>query len=124
MLNCGKILAVGLHLATWHSQDGYNDINPGGYIRLDCNIVAGAYHNSESNMSAYAAFAFEKPIGRLTPFIVAGVVVGYENQPVAPLITPGVAVEVSEHVALRLAYLPGGIEKSPHGLHATLEFKF
>lgn len=124
MLNCSKILAVGLHLATIHSQDGFNDINPGAYIRTDCNIVAGAYYNSESNMSAYAGMVFEKPLGRLTPFIVAGVVVGYESYPVGPLLTPGIAIEVSEHVAVRLAYLPGGIEKSPHGLHAALEFKF
>lgn len=124
MLNCAKILAVGLHLGTMHSQDGYNDINPGAYIRTDCNIVAGAYYNSESNMSAYAGMVFEKPLGRLAPFVVVGAVVGYESYPVAPLLTPGLGIKVSDRVAVRLVYLPGGIEKSPHGLHAALEFKF
>lgn len=124
MSGCLEVVAIGFHLVTWHSQDVYNGINPGAYARTDCGMVAGAFYNSESRMSAYAGMVFEKPIGRLTPFIIAGAVTGYDRSPILPILTPGIGIELSESVGVRVAYLPPGGIDEPHGLHAAVEFRF
>ena len=58
----------------------YNAIHPGAVVQCD-RFIAGAYYNSEYNMSAFAGV--EIPITNRFN-IEAGLVTGYEDQAVLP----------------------------------------
>ena len=112
---CSQIIALGIHLVSWHSQE-YNNINPGAYIRTDCNIQVGAYYNSERRLSIYGAYVLETD----RFFAFAGAATGYNNRFIIPL--GGVGVKLGN---FRLSYTPGiNRYKTPHLLHLTYEFNF
>lgn len=47
-MNCFALAAISLHLASVHTEPGYNNINPGVNLASECGIVAGAYVSSQS----------------------------------------------------------------------------
>lgn len=124
MFECTKIIAMALHVATLHSEPGYENFNPGVSAQLDCNIAAGIYRNSEGRPSVFGGYVFEKQYDRVTPFLLVGAVTGYEDWPVAPLVSPGVAVRVTDSVSVRFSYIPGGFNDLPHGIHFSLSKQF
>lgn len=90
---------VGLHLATWHSNnaDGHlNNLNPGVYVRTPGGFTLGAYRNSVWRNSVYAGWSWQCA---LTPTVsvglTAGAVSGYgwrtHTQQVTPASTQCVA---------------------------------
>jgi hypothetical protein len=46
-------ITVGLHLGSVHSATGYNDFNPGAYIKFQNNVTVGHYYNSNYRSSNY-----------------------------------------------------------------------
>lgn len=98
---------VGIHIASWHSEQGLNNINPGLYYRTDAGWTAGAYCNSESRsarfpdasrcqVSAYAGRSFE--VGPFT--LTAGVITGYAMGTV-PMVLPSLKLG-----QLRIGFVP------------------
>lgn len=122
---CSQIIAVGMHLASWHSHgyfdeagrySGYNNLNVGAYVRTDCNIQVGAFYNSERRLSVYGAYIFDS---KDHPFFVfGGVATGYKNSIIVPL--AGAGVKVSK---FRVSYTPAISKyKVPNLIHVTYEF--
>ncbi|MDH5452226.1 MAG: hypothetical protein OEX14_02630 [Paracoccaceae bacterium] len=120
---CKTLVAIGLHVASWHSAPGFNGTNPGVYGRWDCNTQAGAFWNSESRVSAYGAYTWEYEKWNLRPFVSVGAVTGYKVSPVLPLATAGVGYDFGD-TTFRVAYLPGGFAKIPHTVHFFIEKRF
>lgn len=123
-MGCIKIIAAGLHLASWHADPGFNNVNPGAYVRTECNVVVGAFYNSEERTSVYAGYVLSTDIGPVQPTLLLGGATGYDFAPISPLISPGVGVNVAEGVMLRVAYLPKFADNMTHTLHAAVEFRF
>ena len=80
-MSCLEILvAITLHLGL---EGDYNNIHPHGRCNID-NWIAGAYYNSEENVSVYA--------GKIIPNVdynwdlEIGLVTGYSGMDVAPMI--------------------------------------
>ncbi|MEK0324083.1 MAG: hypothetical protein QQN63_00110 [Nitrosopumilus sp.] len=122
---CSQIIAVGLHLASWHSSgyvdinekySEYNNLNVGAYVRTSCNIQVGVYYNSIGRVTVYGAYVLDSDNHPF--FAYAGAATGYNKNSVVPL--GGVGVKVSN---FRITYTPA-ISKynSPHLIHMTYEF--
>jgi hypothetical protein len=109
----------GLHIASYHTEAGHNNINPGVYVRssawdvLPVSVQAGAYKNSLSRATAYA-------MGNLSAYgatVSLGAGTGYKSR-VVPMLALSYRVD-----HWRLAYVPkfGDINKG-HVFHLTYEF--
>lgn len=115
-------LILGLHLMTWHSQPGFNGINPGVYIKTESGLTAGAYYNSERHWSAYAGMTFH--LHERFDVTVGGVT-GYSARSISPLIIPSIEVWRFEGADVRLAFAPQVPRVNPSSLlHFTLEKRF
>lgn len=113
---CSKIVAVGLHLASWHSVEGYNNVNGGLYVRNECGIQAGVYYNSERKISTYATYTLENDSQPF--FAVAGIIAGYKNRNFTPM--AGVGIKIRNW---RVLYVPKFAKyNDTHLLHLTYEF--
>jgi hypothetical protein len=110
-------VTIGVHLGTYHfdRNRGYNEFNPGVYVR-DESWTAGAYHNSERSNSAYLAYraATFGPVS-----VHVGAVTGYKRSPVSPMVVAEYAV--SER--MRLVWIPPSPDGNKGGLHLAAEFK-
>lgn len=127
------IAAVGLHIATWHADLDFNNVNPGGFIRSDCEILygqpqIGAFYNSEYDFSAYAGLEFELDRdASVTPFLLVGGVTGYDDWPVAPLVHAGFRFGPFDKdipLALAVGYSPEIGDQGSHLIHFALEWRF
>lgn len=106
------ITAVGLHLATWHTEPGLNDANPGIYLRDASGWTAGAYYNSQRRTSVYFGKTWQAGPWALT----AGGVTGYRAAPVLPLLIPSAKLG-----PLRLALIPPIKRRAAGGIHLSIE---
>jgi hypothetical protein len=117
------IAAVGLHLASHHSLPGYNNSNPGVYVKTTEGYTAGTYYNSERRQTFYLGRTFE---AQLVPWLSAGVTVGaitgYRPSPVLPMAIPSVRVPLAGDVSARVAYVPPIEKKGVSTVHFALEF--
>lgn len=115
-MGCLTAAAIGIHMLSWHSDPGFNNVNPGVYVRTECGIQVGAFYNSERSLSIYATYTFESKEHPFFAFI--GGSTGYKYAPVVPLV--GVGVKINR---FRVAYIPG-LKRfdTPHVLHLTVEF--
>lgn len=114
---------IGLHIASWPSRPGMNNINPGLYYRTDAGWTAGGYCNSESRserfpdapqckVAAYAGRSFEVDPVTLT----AGVITGYDTGTI-PMILPSLKLG-----HLRIGFVPKIDPKAgSHVVHAMWE---
>jgi hypothetical protein len=105
----------GLHLASYHTAHGNNNVNPGLYVRTDgdLSVQAGAYHNSLRRATVYGMA--NASLGAVT--VSLGAATGYRRD-VVPM------VALSYRVGhWRLAYVPkfGELNKG-HVFHSTYEF--
>lgn len=122
-MTCAAIAAIGLHLASMHpgATRDFNDTNPGLYVRTECGITVGAYHNSLSRVSVHASYSTDI---RGTPlFVTAGAVTGY-RLPVSPLVMAGVRQNIGP-LTVRVGYLPK-VQKvnNSHVVHFMIERRF
>lgn len=88
---CPKAQAqtVGLHVGSVHLDGqlqrvrGWNDVNPGVYVRWDSGLVAGAFVNSLKRRSHYVGWSWQaRPVARFDRLEVAlalGVMDGYDR---------------------------------------------
>lgn len=128
------IAAIGLHVASWHADPDFNNFNPGGFVRSECEVLygqpqVGVFYNSESRMSAYAGLEFEYDRDApITPFLLVGAATGYEEFPVVPLVNAGFRFgPFSDDVpiAFALGYTPPcGSDCGDHVVHLALEWRF
>lgn len=128
------IAAVGLHIASWHADIGFNNFNPGGFVRSECEVLygqpqAGVFYNSEDAVSVYAALEFEYDRdATVTPFLLIGAATGYDAYAVVPLVNAGFRFgPFSEDVpvAIALGYSPPcGGDCGSHLVHVALEWRF
>lgn len=109
-------LAIGLHLGTYHFDRaaGYNEVNPGVYLRGE-SFTVGAYRNSERANSAYVAY---RALAVGPASLHVGAVTGYKRAPVAPLAVAEFAV--SKHA--RVVLIPPSPQGDKGGVHFALEF--
>lgn len=115
---------VGLHLGTLHFQGTWNDINPGGYAKLNNGITLGTYYNSERKQSYYVGRTFSKNLTQnLEIAATVGIISGY-NQGVLPLVLPTVAYKFHQDFAARVGFVPKVNKRGSAGLHFMLEKQF
>lgn len=120
---------IGLHVGSWHSEPGFNNVNPGAYWRGDDGWTAGAYCNSQSRserfpdarrckVSAYAGRLFDHEIAPgLHVGILAGAVAGYSLAPIIPA-----AIGTIQYGPARLWLIPR-VEKNSAAV-VSLSFEF
>ena len=114
---------LGLHVASWHSTPGYNNVNPGAYWRSDDGLTVGAYCNSQSRSPRFPdapRCSLARYIGLTTDLgpvsITAGMIGGYQIGTV-PMLVPSLKLG-----GLRLAFLPKLDPKSgTYVVHAMWE---
>lgn len=121
-------LTVGVHVGTIHLQPevayidggnrGYNDFNPGLYVRYGSWQVGG-YKNSHREPSFYGAYTYEH---LLTPNLgvggALGAVTGYPLGDVVPLIAIS-----ARYRAIRLSFTPQMGDKNSASIHLMLEHR-
>jgi hypothetical protein len=117
-------MTVGAHLATAHLGDhgapreGWQNVNPGLYVRLANGITAGAYWNSERRTSAYAGWTLATSDDRWA--LTVGAVTGYGG--VKPLLAPSVRIGLTKAVSVRLTLLAA--PKASPAIHVSAERRF
>jgi hypothetical protein len=71
---------VGLHIASYHDAPGFNNTNPGLYVKLDNGVVIGGYHNSLRRQSLYAGKHYSLyESGAMELGLTVGLVGGYHG---------------------------------------------
>jgi hypothetical protein len=109
----------GLHLATAHARGGYNDVNPGFYLRWNSGLTLGAYRNSERRNSAYVGWTFSDDQDRIA--LTVGAVTGYRGGTI-PLVVPSVRIPIAHQVSARLSLLAPP-EKGTTAVHLSIEWR-
>jgi len=114
---------IGFHLGSVHSATGYNDFNPGVYIKFQNNITFGNYYNSNYHQSTYAGYtyAYNNNID-----ITTGLITGYQIYRYTPLLIPSYKFpNLIDAVTLRVAFIPRffGVVQA-NVIHAMVETNF
>ena len=117
-----KAETIGAHMGSWHSEPGFNNVNPGAYYRDDSGATVGAYRNSIRRISTYAGWTWSKPITQgVQASVTAGVITGYGG--VMPMAIPSLRVEVGEHLAVRTIVIPKiNPKQGTHVVHLAVEW--
>ena len=131
---CGATAAsaqtIGAHVRSWHSAQGYNNVNPGLMVRTESGLTAGAYCNSESRSERFstakrcrlAAYLGQHADWALAPGLkvglTGGALVGYSRAKVLPFIVPSLLI--GDHV--RLIYAPKVEPKGVQTVSLVLEW--
>lgn len=118
-----KADTIGAHLVTAHDKPGLCNVNPGAYYRADSGLTAGAYHNSDCRMSAYAGWTWQTE-GATRLALTAGLVTGYRAHLVMPLLVPSVARDLRDGWAVRLTFIPRVEKRGANALHLSVERAF
>lgn len=120
--------AIGLHMASWHSEPGYTGFNPGLYIRTECGITAGALRNSKGRFSAYGAFSLDPK--KLPVWGTVGLISGYGDSGVRigtlkPVVMVGLKSPEFDKFRVRVGYAPkAGDTNRAHMIHLMVERAF
>lgn len=116
---------VGLHLGTWHSAPGFCSNTPGVFAKWQTGFTLGAYKNSEcKSYSAYAGWSWETTGSLVRAAVTVGLVTGYMQAPVLPLVVPSVVVDLLPQLALRLTYVPKTASDSAHAVNFAVQHSF
>lgn len=127
-MNCLALAAIGLHLVSWHSHEGYSGVNPGVYVKSECGFTLGAFRNSERRLSVYGAYTYDPP--KLPVWASAGIATGYGPQygrprGWTPVFIVGLKTPQYEGYRLRVGYIPKlGEFNNTHVLHLMIEKEF
>lgn len=134
-VSAAEVVAVGVHLGSWHSNNDAcradnggrpcNNANPGAYARTADGWVLGGYHNSVNRPTFYVGRSWTLAArGRASLEVAALAATGYPAAPVVPLVTPTAALRLTDRSAVRLAYLPRfGKWNETHVLHLSVEIR-
>jgi hypothetical protein len=120
-------IAVGVHIATYHfdRRSGYNEFNPGAYVRVD-RWQLGAYRNSNSTRiladnadaakySVYGTYSFAL-LQRTT--LDVGVATGY-NKAVVPV----AVITYNFDAGPRAGLIPSSPKGGSGGVHVAHEWR-
>lgn len=110
---------VGVHVASAHTEQGYNGVNPGLYARWDSGLTAGAYYNSERKLTVYGGWTWTDKQDRFS--VTFGAASGYKAARVLPIIVPSVRLGLNEEVSVRLSW---ALAPECSALHLSLERRF
>lgn len=122
-------LTIGAHLGSWHSEPGYNNTNPGLYLRTAVGWTVGGYRNSVRRNSTYAGWTGGVEITTsLRAELTLGAITGYPAAAVLPLAAPSLRIGAGNHTsagpALRLTVLPKVHPKQgAHVAHLSAEWR-
>lgn len=120
---------VGVHLGSYHTSPGFNNVNPGVYLVWSkdeeaTGVVVGSYYNSERNQSSYAGYSWSH---RVSPTVsvaaIVGVITGYKVGKLL-LVLPSVAYDVTDNVVVRTSFVPKIHKNGSNVLHLSVEYKF
>lgn len=120
-----RIESIGLHLGTAHfSGSGWENVNPGVYLRWNNGLTVGTLVNSEGGRSNYLAWSVDHAIRpRVYATLTAGVITGYRRG-TSPLLSPSVAVAATSKTWVRFSFLPKASDGGSAGLHLSIERRF
>ena len=97
---------VGIHTVSVHEHSGFNNVNPGLYLRYASGLTAGFYRNSYRRESAYLGYTIETPQWRdFSAAVTVGGVTGYPAASVMPLVVPSIAYHFDQST-VRLGIVP------------------
>ncbi len=118
---------IGLMLQTHHMGPAQCGSTVGVYVVHE-QIGGGIFRNSECNLGAWGGWAPETNTITVGPFkakagAIAGLVVGYRNRPVFPLLIPSAAVSLDSQHWLRANLLPS-YRGSTAGVMFSVEWDF
>lgn len=125
-LELEKPSTFGAHLVSVHGGGrgeparGWNNVNPGMYLRWHNGLTVGAFHNSEWRTSAYAGWTFSDSADRFS--VTAGLVTGYQRAAVMPLLVPSVRIGLNNNTSARLSLLAP--PKGAPAIHLSVERRF
>ena len=105
----------GLHVGSYHDKPGFNNVNPGAYVRFANGVTAGFYRNSIDRDSVYVGYTAERFIGPVGFAVTAGAITGYRHD-VLPLLVPSIKFS-----HLRLAFIPKAAKGGSGSVHVMLE---
>ena len=108
---------VGLHLGSWHSAPGFNNVNPGLYLRTADGWTLGAYRNSYRVTTAYAGRTWETAGDGLRVSVTAGLATGYAHP---WLVAPSASIPLGP-VRARIVVIPGIGQGQASAAHLTVE---
>ncbi len=108
---------IGLHLASWHSKPGFNNVNPGLYVRSADGWTLGGYRNSYDQPTVYAGWTLERDVLGVRAGLTAGLATGYEKP---WLLVPSVSLPAG-WARVRLAWIPRIRPGDAHVLHLAVE---
>ena len=112
---------LGLHIGSQHDKPGFNDTNPGVYIRLDNGSTFGTVLNSMNRQSFYAGMTWDRRVTDNTQVsLTAGGITGYA-MPVTPMVIPSVAYRVAPGVRVRGALLFRVHQDGANAIHMSIE---
>lgn len=127
-LNPQPDIRVGLHVGSYHSKPGYNNVNPGVYFRYD-NLAVGTYRNSLipgvhrpgfNTHSAYVVYLWQL---HQNVELATGIITGYRTSP-APLVMPNFVFNIHKNMYARVFYLPKiGKVNDSHIVSFAVEWK-
>jgi len=105
-------IRVGLHMFSYHDKKGYNNSNPGLYVKYG-SWTFGTYHNSLKKNSTYFGYTFELPLKDKfvdSLDLTVGVITGYPqkigNTKLSALVAPSARIDLTEKTSLRVIYIP------------------
>lgn len=131
MGSCLALAAIGLHLASYHTDrpsnpeygPSYNNANPGLYVQTKCGLTVGGYYNSIGRFTAHAGYTYDAPT--LPVFVSFGIATGYNYKiPVVPMAMAGFYVNRGDY-RMRIGWIPKlGTANDTHVLHLMAESRF
>jgi hypothetical protein len=114
---------VGLHLGSVHDKPGFNDSNPGIYIKTEEGYTVGTVYNSVNKQAFYAGYTFSRNFGKVELAATVGGITGY-TLPVTPMLVPSVVVSLTDSFSARINFLAKVHKYGASALHFTVERKF
>ena len=115
---------VGLHLGSWHDEKGFNNTNPGVYLKLQNGLTIGTVLNSESNQSFYLAKTLTQEYKSFDLSVSLGLISGYKTSKVLPMIIPSLGYKINDDITLRSSFLPKINKQGSNALHWSVERRF
>jgi hypothetical protein len=118
---------IGLLLHTFHFSPMPCD-NTAGLYFVEHGLTAGVFRNSECRTGAWAGWAPETNTLTIGPVkakagVIAGMIAGYQSNPILPLLLPSVAVSLDGQSWLRATYLPK-FKTGASGVSLSVEYAF
>ena len=123
---------IGFHVGSWHSDAGYNNVNPGVYYKADSGLTIGGYCNSESRskrfksadiceVSAYVGYTKDYAVtNNLRIGGTAFLVTGYQKAKIIP--AAAASILIADH--LRVMVIPEVKGYTPMVVSFGIETKF